>query len=109
MYGNNTVYYNGETYEFNDEVSALRCRLELNNEDNPYASPERMGGKQVNSKDINYSNHLDENISYSVYSKPKYNNTVKTIEMPFLNKDKKAIISTIKDRLNEIEALLNKL
>lgn len=44
MYGNNTIYHRGEIYEFKDETSALRCRLALDDEDNPYAYPEGMGG-----------------------------------------------------------------
>ena len=108
MYGNNTVYYRGETYEFNDEVSALRCRLELDNEDNPYAYPEGMGGTKVNKDNTNYSRHLDTDIVYSK-PKPKYINEVKTIDMPFLNKEKEDIIKTIKSRLQEIEDLLTKL
>lgn len=108
MYGNNTIYHNGETYEFDSEVSALRCRIELDNEDNPYVHPEGMGGRKVE-RDNNYStysNHLDNDIGYS---KPKYHNEVKTIDMPFLNKEKDSIIKTIKSRLKEIEELLSKL
>lgn len=108
MYGNNTIYYRGETYEFKDETSALRCRLELDDEDNAYAYPEGMGGTKVE-RDNSYSNHLDNDRSYSYYSKPKYSNEVKTIEMPFLNKERDGIINTIKSRLKEIEDLLTKL
>jgi hypothetical protein len=110
MYGNNTIYHRGETYEFDSEVAALRCRIELDNEDNPYAYPEGMGGRKVERDNnySNYSNHLDKDRSYS---KPKtpYHNKVKTIDMPFLNKEKDAIIKTIKSRLKEIDDLLSKL
>ena len=109
MYSDNTIYYRGETYEFKDETSALRCRLALDDEDNPYVHPDGIGGTKVNKDNTNYSRHLDNDISYSCSSKPKYSNEVKTIEMPFLNKEKDSIISTIKSRLKEIEDLLAKL
>ena len=107
MYGNNTIYHRGEIYEFKDETSALRCRLALADEDNSYAYPEGMGGTKVES--TSYNNNLDTDRRYMYYSKPQYHNEVKTIEMPFLNKERDAIISTIKSRLKEIEELLAKL
>lgn len=107
MYSNNIVYYRGETYEFKDSVSALRCRLDLADEDNPYASPENYGGTKVNETISSYSNHLDDS-SYTC-SKPNYINIVKTIEMPFLNKDRDSIITEVKAKLKEIDTLLSKL
>lgn len=105
MYSNNTIYHRGETYEFKDENSALRCRLALDDEENAYAHPEGMGGTKVESSSYDSYDSYDR----SYYSKPKYHNEVKTIKMPFLNKERDAIISAIKTRIKEIEDLLTKL
>ena len=106
MYSNNTIYHRGETYEFKDENSALRCRLALDDEDKAYAYPEGMGGTKVES--TSYTSY-DRSYDRSYYSKPKYHNEVKTIKMPFLNKERDAIIMAIKTRIKEIEDLLTKL
>ena len=106
MYNDNTIYYKGKTYEFASESEALRCRLELANQDNTHAYPEGMGGKLASeSKNYTYNN-IDNDYSYSSY-KPKYRNEVKTIEMPFLNKNN--IKAQIRQKIKEIEKLLNEL